>query len=62
MRKSQLIALLSDPDLPDVDVFISTDAEGNGFSAVDEVSFEPDDADSYFIEEIGAPALIIWPA
>lgn len=60
MRKSELIALLSDPDLPDIPVFVSRDAEGNGFSAVDEVTFE-DDEDSFMSEEIGGPAIIIWP-
>lgn len=59
MKKSELIAMLSDPDLPDIDVFLSKDGEGNSFREAYEVSYQ-DDEDSELYEEAG-PVLVIWP-
>lgn len=59
MLKSELIAMLSDPDLPDIEVFMSKDGEGNSFRAAYEVSYEFEE-DSELYEEAG-PVLVIWP-
>jgi hypothetical protein len=60
MKKSELIEMLSDPDLPDIEVFMSKDGEGNAFRLVEEVSYH-DDEDEFIYEETGGPALILWP-
>lgn len=59
MKKLKLIALLSNPDIPDVEVYLSGDAEGNEFRSVDDVTVEWEDDLDYY--EIPGPALIIWP-
>lgn len=60
MRKSELLALLSDPDLDNVTVVIAQDAEGNSFSVIDEVSWE-DEEESDLFDTFGTPVIVLWP-
>jgi hypothetical protein len=60
VRKSELLALLSDPDLDNVTVVIAQDAEGNSFSVIDEVSWE-DEEESDLYDTFGTPVIVLWP-
>lgn len=60
MRKSELIALLSDESIPDIEVVVSADEEGNNFHILADVAYY-DDEDSDF-EELGLrSAIVLWP-
>jgi hypothetical protein len=66
MLKSELIAALSDPDLPDVEVLVSRDEEGNGFNVLYEIAFygkddDPDDLPFAFEEAGFDQAIVLWP-
>lgn len=66
MRKSELLALLNDPDLPDVEILVSSDEEGNGFSVLTDVEFYGGDDDEedlpFAFEEAGfSQAIVLWP-
>ena len=56
MNREQLIALLQAIDESGLTVVLATDAEGNDFKAIDEVSIEEDFDDDYW-----GPTLVIWP-
>lgn len=57
MKKSELMLLLS--ELPDFEILLARDAEGNGFSGVDEISIETDE--ELELVETNGPVLIVWP-
>jgi len=64
MLKSELIELLSDPDLPDIEILVSSDEEGNSFNVLTDVEFyDSDDEDLPIIfNDAGfAQAIILWP-
>lgn len=66
MLKSELVALLSDPDLPDVEVLVSRDEEGNGFHVLMDVEFYSEDGDDdgvpFAFDEAGfRQAIVLWP-
>ena len=64
MLKSELIAMLNNPDLPDVEVLLSKDEEGNQFHVVYDVEFySSDEEDAPFaFEETGfRQAIVLWP-
>lgn len=55
MTKEQLIALLRQFDGENIPIIVSSDAEGNSLSMIDEVSLEDE------LEDFDSPVLIIWP-
>jgi hypothetical protein len=61
MNKRQLIALVEGIDCPDeTEVLLSSDAEGNVLSFIDEISYE-DDTETEVYEVINKPFIVLWP-
>jgi hypothetical protein len=58
MKKSELVSMLNLID-DDLEVIISSDAEGNDFRVIDEISIE-DEEDTELFDTMGE-VIIIWP-
>ena len=63
MKKSELIALLSDENIPDVEVMIAADEEGNRFHVLQDMEYYDENDDvGYVLEESGYhAAIVLWP-
>jgi hypothetical protein len=58
MFKGELIAWLNDPNIPeDVDIYVSSDEEGNEYNMLCDVTYYPHDEDDF--EEV--PMIVLWP-
>jgi hypothetical protein len=60
MTKAELLHLLADPDLEDWPIVLAGDAEGNSFSAIDEISLEEEEESDLF-DHFGTPVIVLWP-
>lgn len=59
MTKRELIAFLSDPDIPDdMKILMSDTEKWDKFVYVDDITMENED---WLIECTGHPALVLWP-
>ena len=61
MNRDQLVRLLSDPEFNGLKVLIASDAEGNSFSHISELSLEDFIELEFDDEGVEGPVLVLWP-